>query len=232
MLIFKNVTKTFQLSEKNSITPINNVSFEIKRNELVIIIGRSGSGKSTLLNLAAGLVFPSSGSIHVNGKNLAHLTDSEVSKLRSTNIGFVFQFPSLLPSLTIAENISLPLDFSSDRKKLNKDRVFELLKRVDLSSKANMHPKHLSAGEQKRAVIARALFNEPDIILADEPTSDLDQSNEKQIMDMIRSLNSSGVTFVVVTHNLELLPFATTAYEMENGFLNRISAEKDVIPSG
>ena len=230
MLSFQNVTKTFRLTDTSSITPVNDVSFEIGSSELVIIIGRSGSGKTTLLNLAAGLVAPTSGILLIDGRNQARLTDREISNLRSRDLGFVFQFPSLLSALTVAENVALPLDFNPSDGNRRTSRVAEVLEEVGLADKLNMHPNQLSAGEQKRAVIARALINSPRIILADEPSSDLDQRNEEQIMSMIRHLNSTGVTFIVVTHNLKLLPFATTAYEMENGYLNRIKPDQEKLP--
>jgi len=226
MLKLEEVTKTFQLDENTTITPVNRVSLDVERGGLVIVVGRSGSGKTTLLNLAAGLVKPTAGRVTVNGRELAGLSDRELSRMRSRDIGFVFQFPSLLPALTILENVSLPSIFNPvAAMNHRRERAAELLGTVGLSTKLNVHPAQLSAGEQKRVVIARALINNPGLVLADEPTSDLDQYTETQIMDMICSINATGVTFLVVTHNRKLLPLAGAAYEMENGILKPVQPD-------
>lgn len=223
MLKLEAVTKTFQLDENSTITPVDNVSLDIERGGLVIVVGRSGSGKTTLLNLAAGLVKPTSGRVTLNGRELAGLGDRELSRMRSRDIGFIFQFHSLLPALTILENVSLPGVFNPvEAVDHRRERAGELLGMVGLSTKLNVHPAQLSAGEQKRVVIARALINNPGLVLADEPTSDLDQYTETQIMDMICSINATGVTFLVVTHNRKLLPLAGAAYEMESGSLKPV----------
>lgn len=223
MLKLEAVTKTFQLDENSTITPVDNVSLNVERGGLVIVVGRSGSGKTTLLNLAAGLVKPTSGRVTLNGRELAGLNDRELSRMRSRDIGFIFQFPSLLPALTILENVSLPGVFNPvEAVGHRRERAAELLGMVGLSTKLNVHPAQLSAGEQKRVVIARALINNPGLVLADEPTSDLDQYTETQIMDMICSINATGVTFLVVTHNRKLLPLAGAAYEMESGSLKPV----------
>jgi len=226
MLKLETVAKAFQLDEHTTITPVNGVSLEVESGGMVIVVGRSGSGKTTLLNLAAGLVKPTSGRVTLNGRDLAGMTDRELSRMRSQDIGFIFQFPSLLPALTILENVSLPSIFNAAAAvNHRRERAAELLDMVGLSSKLDVHPAQLSAGEQKRVVIARALINDPGLVLADEPTSDLDQYTEAQIMDMICSINATGVTFLVVTHNRKLLPLAGAAYEMENGILKPVQAD-------
>jgi len=229
MLTFKNVTKSFRLDEENTITPVRNVSLEIEEGEFIVIIGRSGTGKTTLLNLAAGLVRPTSGQVTVKNSNLAEMTDKQISSLRSQKIGFVFQFPSLLPPLNVKDNVSLPAIFANGNgSRDHGKRAAQLLDTLGLASKMDVYPKQLSSGEQKRVVIARALINQPQLILADEPTSDLDNRTENEVMGILRDINSKGVTFLIVTHSLELLTFATRAFEMDNGNLNRITSAQSM----
>jgi len=226
MLSLKSVTKEFRLDEVNSITPVRDVSLNVEAGEFIVIIGRSGTGKTTLLNLAAGLVRPTSGTIRIGNADLAGMSDREVSALRSEKIGFVFQFPSLLPALTIKDNVALPAIFANTNGSGGAHgRAAQLLDTLGLGGKLDVYPRQLSAGEQKRAVIARSLMNDPQLILADEPTSDLDIRTEREVMTTLRSINSRGVTFLVVTHSLELVAFATRAFEMEDGHLNYISTE-------
>ncbi len=221
MIELRNVTREFNLDEQ-VITPVNDVSLKIDKGEFIIIIGRSGTGKSTMLNLVAGLIRPSSGSVLVEGRDLAELSDKDMSRLRSREMGYVFQFPSLLPSLTILDNIIMPTTFngSKDSKDHGK-RANELLRALGLSERKDCYPRHLSAGEQKRAVIARSLMNEPRILLADEPTSDLDEETEGEIMVLLKQIHDSGVTILMVTHTLALVPYATRAYSMDKGKLNQ-----------
>jgi len=224
MLTFHNVTKEFRLDAETTITPVQDVTLKVEPGELIVIVGRSGTGKTTLLNLAAGLIRPTSGRVTIDDLDLAQLTDKQVSSLRSHKIGFIFQFPSLLPSLTVKDNVSLPAIFTGRRKasEAAADRAAKLIDTLGLADKMNVFPKQLSAGEQKRVVIARSLINQPQLILADEPTSDLDSRTEHEVMTILRDINFNGVTFLIVTHSLELIPFATRAFEMEKGSLNVI----------
>ncbi|OGO06575.1 MAG: hypothetical protein A2Y92_04475 [Chloroflexi bacterium RBG_13_57_8] len=225
MLAFEKVTKEFSLDEKTTITPVRDVDLQVEPGELVVIVGRSGTGKTTLLNLAAGLVRPTAGRVTIDSLDLAAMTDREVSSLRGRRIGFVFQFPSLLPSLTVRENVTLPAIFSNgDRPKAAGERAAELLASLGLSGKTDVYPRQLSAGEQKRAVIARSLINRPELVLADEPTSDLDGDTEREVMAILRAINAGGTTFLIVTHSLELIDFASRAFEMDNGHLRRLAA--------
>lgn len=230
MLSFINVTKSFQLDRETTITPVNNVSLEIEQGEFIVIIGRSGTGKTTLLNLATGLIRPTSGQVRINGKDLGDMTDSQLSSLRSRKFGFVFQFPSLLPALTVGDNVSLPSIFTGNKIKDAGERAEQLLNLLGLAEKRDVYPRQLSAGEQKRVVIARSLINRPQLILADEPTSDLDNRTEESVMRIFRDINAAGTTFLVVTHNLGLIPFATRAFRMENGSLFEVSTAAETGP--
>ena len=220
MISLSKVTKEYNLDEQ-IITPVCDVSLEIKKGEFVIIIGRSGTGKSTMLNLVAGLVKPTRGEIAIDGESVEGMSDSKLSRLRSEKIGYVFQFPSLLPSLSILENIAMPATFSTvPRTEPVLQRAEELLKTLGLGERMDCYPRHLSAGEQKRAVIARSLLNSPPILLADEPTSDLDELTEREIMQLLKEIHNTGVTILMVTHSLQLMPYATRSYRMENGKLS------------
>jgi putative ABC transport system ATP-binding protein len=226
MIKLEEVTKEFNLDEQ-VITPVSDVTMDITKGEFIIIIGRSGTGKSTLLNLVAGLIEPTRGVISVGGRNLAALSDGEMSLMRSREMGYVFQFPSLLPSLTILDNIALPAGFSAAKNpKEPKGRARELLGLLGLGERLTCYPRHLSAGEQKRAVIARSLMNEPKILLADEPTSDLDEKTENEIMILLKQIHESGVTILMVTHSLGLVPYATRAYSMDKGKLTLATKRK------
>lgn len=222
MLSFRAVTREFKLDEQTVIKPVNNVTLDVKTGEFVIIIGRSGTGKTTLLNLAAGMIKPTSGNVMIENSDLSKMTQKELSALRSQKIGFLFQFPSLIPALTVMDNITLPSIFAGKGNGNVEKRATELLHTLGLESKACVHPKQLSAGETKRVVLARSLINQPRLVLADEPTSDLDERTEKEVMSLLRDVNSKGVTFMVVTHSLSLVPFGTRAFEMKDGRLNEI----------
>jgi putative ABC transport system ATP-binding protein len=224
MLSFESVTKEFQLDEETTIMPVRGVSLNIEAGEFIIVVGRSGTGKTTLLNLAAGLVRPTSGNVTINNVDLKEMTQKQLSILRSRQIGFIFQFPSLLPSLTIMDNITLPAMFTGEARRNGvNNRAENLLKTLGLANKTVAYPRQLSAGETKRVVLARALINEPQLVLADEPTSDLDERTEKEVMNILRDVNAAGVTFLMVTHSLQLIPFATQSFEMENGTLKQIT---------
>jgi ABC-type lipoprotein export system ATPase subunit len=224
MLAFKNVTKRFQLDEKTTITPVLDVDLEIKQGEFVIIVGRSGTGKTTLLNLGAGMVKPTAGQVLIDNVDIGSMDQQQLSILRSQKIGFIFQFPSLIPALTVKDNITLPTLFNNGQRVNGVDkRAEELLEMLRLASKMQVFPRQLSAGETKRVVLARSLINQPQLILADEPTSDLDNRTELEVMNILREINARGVTFLMVTHSMQLIPFATRAFEMENGKLNDVT---------
>jgi ABC-type lipoprotein export system ATPase subunit len=219
MIELKDVTKTYQLGRGHPVTALDGANLEIRQGEFVLIVGRSGSGKTTLLNLAAGLTRPTSGQVLMDSTDLWGLSDGQQSFLRSQRLGFVFQFPSLLPALTVHENVILPTAFGS---KLDpaaaQERARQLLHKVGLGDKLLAYPRQLSAGQQQRVVIARALMNQPLMLLADEPTSNLDEKTELEIMDLFQDLHlNMGITILMVTHMRQLVSYGTRAVEMANG---------------
>ncbi len=219
LISLKNVVKIYAPAKEQPVRAINGLSLEVPRGDFVAILGRSGAGKTTLLNLMAGLTRPTSGEVLVESANLWSLGDREQSRLRNRKIGFVFQFPSLLPSLTALENVALPNTFG---KRLAGDearvRAGQLLEMVGLTDKRNAFPRHLSAGQQQRVVVARALMNQPDILLADEATSNLDEQTEQEIMTLFQQIHAeTGVTIVMVVHSSYLVRYATRSIQMANG---------------
>src|SRR6185369_4376197 len=181
------------------------VSLEIQRGESVALLGASGSGKSTLLNLIAGLDRPSGGSILVLGRDLAKMNSEELARYRRETVGMIFQSFNLIPSMTLEENVELPLRFAEVDRKERANRVTEALGRVDLIKRLGHRPPELSGGEQQRVAIARALVNRPALLLADEPTGNLDSRTGNEIMGLLRELNRSmGTTVIMVTHERAL----------------------------
>jgi ABC-type lipoprotein export system ATPase subunit len=222
MITLNSVTKTYPLKGA-SVAAVRGVSLEIRKGEFVMVVGRSGSGKTTLLNLAAGLTRPTSGNVVLDDADLWSMTDQQQSQLRSQKIGIVFQFPSLMPALTAYENVILPTTFLPNREPAqgnDHDRAVKLLHVVGLDDKLNAYPRQLSAGQQQRVVIARSLMNQPQVLLADEPTSNLDEKTELEIMALFHELhNSMGITIIMVTHTSQLVAYSTRAIEMANGLI-------------
>jgi len=213
------VAKTYTLKNRPAVPAVRGVSLNVEPGEFVVITGRSGSGKTTLLNLIAGLARPTSGQVLIDNVRLWDLSDQEQSLLRNRKIGFVFQFPSLLPSLTALENVALPTMFGHREGKQDANvRAAKLLDEVGLSDKLSAYPRHLSAGQQQRVVVARSLINQPELLLADEPTSNLDEQTEREIMDLLREIHvRRGITILMVTHTTQLVSYGTHAIEMAGG---------------
>ncbi len=203
--------------EKGTFAALRDVDLDIESGEFLVITGRSGCGKTTLLNLAAGLATPTSGNIVVDGVDLWGISDAERSGLRNRTMGFVFQFPSLMPGLSLANNVTLPLEFSQAEHPDAAERARELLDLVGLGDRADALPRELSAGQQQRVVIARALVNRPELLLADEPSSDLDEETEAEIMELFSRVHQQGLTIMMVTHARDLIPFGTRHLEMADG---------------
>ena len=191
-----------QFSGKRRVTALEDINLEVTRGEMVSIIGPSGSGKSTLLNLIGGLDQPTSGEIHIDGQSIARLTDDELTRLRRDKIGFIFQFFNLMPSLTCLQNVALPLHLRGWPKRKIQERSRELLDLVQLTHRLDHQPDELSGGERQRVAIARSLAALPPILLADEPTGNLDSRSGAEILDLIRSLHEKlNATILIVTHD-------------------------------
>jgi putative ABC transport system ATP-binding protein len=196
---------------------VDGVSLEVPRGEMLAIMGRSGSGKTTLLDLLGCLLRPTSGELEIDGRSVADASDAELATIRRDRIGFVFQEFNLIPTLTAIENVLLPLRYGPKRPD-GHERASALLERVGLSQRATHRPSELSGGEQQRVAIARALVNEPAVILADEPTGELDSTTSDQILDTLRELNRErGVTLVVVTHDPGVAGRADRVIRMSDG---------------
>ena len=200
MIEVKNLRKVFRTEEIET-TALNNVSFSINKGEFVAIMGPSGCGKSTLLNVLGLLDNPSGGSYQLLGNEVASLRERERTNYRKGNIGFVFQSFNLIDELNVYENVELPLKYLNISSSERKRRVTEMLKRMNISHRAKHYPQQLSGGQQQRVAIARAVVANPQLILADEPTGNLDSRNGKEVMDLLCDLNKEGTTIVMVTHS-------------------------------
>ena len=200
MITVNNLSKVFRTEEIET-TAVNNVSFTISEGEFVAIMGPSGCGKSTLLNILGLLDNPSGGSYNLLGTEVANLRERERTNYRKGNIGFVFQSFNLIDELNVYENVELPLKYLNISASERKRRVTEILKRMNISHRAGHYPQQLSGGQQQRVAIARAVVANPQLILADEPTGNLDSRNGKEVMDLLCQLNAEGTTVVMVTHS-------------------------------
>src|SRR5215475_2196980 len=201
-------------------TALRNVDLEIAAGEFVAVAGKSGSGKSTLLNMIGGIDNPSAGSVEVAGTAIHEMSENRLADWRGRNVGFVFQFFQLLPTLTIAENVMLPMDFSrSYPAGQRRKRALDLLERAGVAPQADKLPSSLSGGEQQRAAIARALANDPKLILADEPTGNLDSATGSAVLDIFRAMAGSGATVVIATHDRDIMRAADRKIELADGKL-------------
>ncbi len=218
-LTLENLVKSYPEGGSRRII-LNGVSGQVQAGEIVAILGKSGSGKSTLLNLIGGIDQPDSGIVRVNGLVLSELDDQRRTLFRRANIGFIYQFFNLIPTLTIQENVSLPLELLGESLKKSKQKVSELLEMVGLENHKNKYPEQLSGGEQQRVAIARALVHDPLFILADEPTGNLDNETGAQVLDLLQHLvRNAGKSLIVVTHNQEIITLAERIYYLINGRL-------------
>lgn len=219
MIRFENVTKTFREGDKERAV-LHGVNAEISRGEFVAIVGRSGSGKSTLLNLLAGLDTPTQGNIWIGETNIAKLNDNDRTLFRRKHIGFVFQFFNLIPTLTVRENVLMTAELSGWKEDVAQGQANRLLDAVGLSDRANVFPDKLSGGEQQRVAIARALCADPELVLADEPTGNLDAETGAKILDLLTTLaRNQDKTLVMVTHSTDGAEQADRILKMEHGKL-------------
>ncbi|VAW41513.1 Macrolide export ATP-binding/permease protein MacB [hydrothermal vent metagenome] len=198
----KHITKTYR-SDNKLLKAVDGASFTADKGDFVVILGHSGSGKTTLLSLVGGLTRPDEGEVLIHNTSNWQQSDRDLSVMRNKTIGFIFQFASLIPALNVLENMALPLCFGHHQHD-STALAYKLLEEIGLADKAKSFPGQLSGGQQRRVAIARAFMNKPEIILADEPTGDLDEETENDILAMFRRYNEQGCTFLVVTHNNEL----------------------------
>ena len=200
---------------------VRDVDLNIGQGEFVSIVGHSGSGKTTLLSLMGGLTKPDAGRVVIGGTDIWGLSDDALSEFRNKNVNFIFQFASLVPTLTVLENVLLPSAFGNCCAGLD-EYARSLVEMVGLADKMNSFPNRLSGGQQRRVAIARAFINSPKVVLADEPTGDLDEATESEIMSIFRRQNEAGVTFVIVTHNQALARTTGSQYMMSSGALSKV----------
>lgn len=218
LIKLENVKKIYRL-EKVYITALRGISFEIEEGEYVAIVGPSGSGKSTIMNLIGCLDKPTSGRVLIEGKDTKKMSEKKLAEIRRKKIGFVFQQFNLIPRLTAIENVELPMWFSGIGARERRKRAKKLLEAVDLGDRLNHRPGEISGGEQQRVAIARALANNPSIILADEPTGNLDSKSGEEIISLLEELNNEGKTLVVVTHEKHIERRARRVIRIKDGMV-------------
>jgi putative ABC transport system ATP-binding protein len=217
VLELENATRVYKIGEVET-HALRGVDLAIENGEFTAIVGPSGSGKTTMLQLMGCLDRPTSGSVRINGQDVTQLKPNQRADLRKGTIGFVFQFFALIPGLTAYENIELPLLLTGAKKGERRERVHELLDAVGLSDRARHRPDQMSGGEQQRVAIARALATRPVLVLADEPTANLDTDNGRQVMEIMQRLNEeTGTTFVFATHDPRVIPFARRVVVLRDG---------------
>lgn len=218
-----NLGKTFS-TPAGEFPALNGVNLSIGMGRMVALVGRSGSGKSTLLNMITGIDRPTTGSITIGGRPIHTFSEGELAEWRGKNVGVVFQFFQLLPTLTIHENVMLPMDFTNSYPPKDRSRrALAILERVGIADQANKLPPALSGGQQQRAAIARALANDPPVIVADEPTGNLDSTTSEGIFHLFRQLSKSGKTILVVTHDREMTRYFEGAITIADGSLISVS---------
>jgi putative ABC transport system ATP-binding protein len=215
----ENVTRDFKVGKVET-QALRGVNLSIENGEFAALVGPSGSGKTTLLQLIGCLDQPSAGHVYINGKDVSRFNRNQRADMRRSTIGFIFQFFALIPTLTAYENVEMPLLLAGKGAAERKTRVEELLKAVDLSDRANNRPDQMSGGQQQRVAIARALAPRPSMILADEPTANLDTVNGKQVMELMSRLNQeTGVTFIFATHDPRVVSYARRVVELRDGLI-------------
>ena len=215
MIQVEHVTKQFTRNDRD-FDAVHDVSLEVKKGEFAAITGHSGSGKTTLFNMMAGLTAPLSGKIYIGGSEITGMKENEKAVFRSQNMGYVLQGQSLLNNFTILDNICMPAYLSSQVKEF-KERALEQLRQIGLEEFAGEYPANLSGGEIRRVAIVRAMLNQPKVILADEPTSNLDPENSHKVMQMLKDISRSGTTVVLSTHELEYLSYVDRVFKMNRG---------------
>ena len=217
------IIKNYYLG-KQVITVLKQISLEVFKNEYIALMGPSGSGKSTLMNIIGCLDTPTSGTYLLNGKDVSRMSDNDLADVRNQEIGFVFQQFNLLPRLTAAENVALPLVYAGVSKKIRMEKALHVLEKVNLADRSHHKPNEMSGGQNQRVAIARALVNDPSIILADEPTGNLDSKTSHEIMEILDIIHGSGNTVILVTHEQDIAAFAQRNVRLKDGVI-----ESDIV---
>ena len=216
LITLQDICKVYNPGE-NEVRALDYVNLKIEENEFVAIIGQSGSGKSTLMNRLGCLDVPTSGSYMLHGKDVSHMTDDELSDIRNLEIGFIFQGFNLIPNLTAVENVELPLIYRKVEKQKRRELSLAALKKVGLEKRLTHKPSEMSGGQQQRVAIARAIAQAPPVILADEPTGNLDSASTKEIMEILRGLHKEGRTVILITHDNEIAAQAERVIKIKDG---------------
>ncbi len=225
----QNVAKHYEMGD-NIVRALDGVNIKVQKGDFVAIMGPSGSGKSTGMNLVGSLDLPTQGEIYLDGRNIAHLEESQLSQIRGKKIGFIFQSFNLIPNLTAKENVMLPMLFQGLDFQNREEKAQELLKLVDLEDRGDHYPNQLSGGQQQRVAIARSLSNDPEVILADEPTGNLDTKTGEKVMKFLDELNKSGKTIIMVTHDPEVAQkHARTIYWLRDGKIEKVTKRLNTI---
>lgn len=227
LLRLSNVWKSYNMGKAGMLTVLKNINLEISKGEFVAIAGPSGSGKSTMMNLIGALDVPSKGEIFLKNQNINNMSESALAELRGETIGFIFQQFNLVPTLDAVQNVMLPMDFINTPAGIARARAEHLLKLLGLGDRMNHKPAELSGGQQQRVAIARSLANDPEIILADEPTGNLDSSTGRFIMNFLKKLNQkNGKTVVLITHDTHLVRHAKKIVHLRDGMIIRTKGDK------
>lgn len=231
VIAIQNITKYYQMGQE-IIKALDGVSLDIYRNEYVALMGPSGSGKSTLMNILGCLDTPTSGSYSIRNQEVSSMTDNELAEIRNKEIGFVFQTFNLLPRLTAWENVAMPLIYAGVGKARRQERALQVLSMVGLGERSNHKPNELSGGQRQRVAIARALVNDPAIILADEPTGNLDTKTSHEIMRILADIHQKGNTIILVTHEEDIALHARRIVRMRDGKIESdMPNEKPIVPT-
>lgn len=219
LLLLKDLNKSYNIGNEK-VYALKNINFRVDDGEFIAVIGPSGSGKSTLMNIIGCLDMPDCGEYYINDENITKLSDNKLAKIRNLKIGFIFQSFNLLPRLTALENIELPLIYRGLNKKDTIEKSMKAAEMVGISDRIAHRPNEMSGGQQQRTAIARAIAGEPDIILADEPTGNLDSKSGKEIMEILVNLNNKGKTIILITHDLSMAQYAGRMLKICDGVIN------------
>ncbi len=215
-----NVNKHYLVGEV-IVKAVNGITLNIKKGEFIALIGASGSGKSTLMNLIGSLDYPTNGQVYLDKLDISHASESELAQIRGRKIGFIFQTFNLIPSLTALANVMLPMAFQNIPRYERKEIAISILEQVGLGDRIHHLPSQLSGGEKQRVAIARALVNDPEIILADEPTGNLDSKTGQEIMQTLKKLHKNGKTIILITHDSELAKSAQRTIKLKDGLIEK-----------